>query len=312
MEAFLSARIFFFALFLALSPLAQALEPKLELVQGQWLTTGELPNGAKLETKDSLNSDGSFTGTGTVDAKPFWSYSGTWHLSGSKMTMTFLNSSLPLPEAAKVSVNEILSVSESELVLKSEEDGKQLTLHRIKDIPKIVVEKNGIFTNITSEGNLASYQAVGCIPLTEAKNIFTPADLHKGLAECVKQESYDIAARLYLLASAYGVFDAQRITDKTAGQAILALNMNTFSNVPQDKKAKVEGAIKRIAADRESLGKFCDEIIKIGAPNYYPSYMIQHGVKAFTGNSDDNALIKDFDAVGVWKKTLANNLKCSI
>lgn len=176
--------------------------------------------------------------------------------------------------------------------------------------PKIIVGQSGKVTNVTAEGNLASYQAVGCIPLAEAKNTLTPADIHKGVGQCIEQGNYDFAARLYLLAFMYGIFDAERITDKTAGQAILVLNMNTFSNVPQDKKIKADEAIKHIAKDSELLGKLCGEINKIGPPDYYPSYMILHGVKAFTGNPHDGALVKNFNTLGVWKKIQSKNLKC--
>jgi cytochrome c551/c552 len=178
--------------------------------------------------------------------------------------------------------------------------------------PKIIVAQNGKVTNVSSEGNLASYQAVGCIPLAEAKNTFTPADIHKGVRQCVEQGNYDFAARLYLLAFMYGIFDAERITDKTAGQAILVLNTNTFLNVPQDRKIKTDEAIRHITKDSELLGKLCSEINKIGPPDYYPSYMILHGVKAFTGNPHDGALLKDFDTLGVWKKVQYRNLKCPV
>jgi hypothetical protein len=113
-----------------------------------------------------------------------------------------------------------------------------------------------------------------------------------------------------MLAFIYGIFDAERVADKTAGQAILALNMDTFSSVPQDIKIKVDEAIKHIAQDNELLKKLCSETNKIGPPDYYPSYMILHGVRAFTGNPHDGALIKKFDALGTWKKIQSNNLKC--
>jgi len=180
----------------------------------------------------------------------------------------------------------------------------------VPNSPKIVVEQNGKFTNVIAEGNLASYQTVGCIPLSEAKNTFTPADIHKGLEQCIKQGNYDYAASLYLLALVYGIFDAERITDKTAGQAILVLNSNTFSSVPEDKKNKVDEAVKHIAKDNKLRVTLCGEINKIGPPDYYPSYMILHGVRAFTGNPHDGALVKDFDTPGVWKKIQSRNLKC--
>lgn len=177
--------------------------------------------------------------------------------------------------------------------------------------PKTIVEQNGKVTNVSAEGNLASYQKVGCIPLSEAKNTFTPADMHKGIGECIAQGNYDFAVNLLMLADMYGLFDAARVTDKTAGQAIIALRTNTFANVPQDKKTKLSELINHLASDTELRGKLCGEIDKLGPPDYYPSYMILHGVKAFTGNPHEGALVKDFDALGVWKKLQSASLKCA-
>lgn len=177
--------------------------------------------------------------------------------------------------------------------------------------PKIHVEQNGIVTNMTVEGNLASYINIGCISLSEVKNTFTPADLYKGVRECIKQENFDRAANLFMLAGLNARFDAERITDKTAGQARVVLIMNTFSNVPQDQKDKFGAAVKRLTENTEFLGKLCNEINKIGIPDYYPSYMILHGVKAFTGNPHERALITHFDALSVWKKLQFESLQCT-
>jgi hypothetical protein len=176
--------------------------------------------------------------------------------------------------------------------------------------PKIITEKNGNVTNLRAEGNLASTQAVGCIPLVKAKNTFTPPDLYLGVTECIAQDNYDFAASLFALAGIFGSFDAERITDKSAGQAKTVLVMNTFATVPQDKKTKFNEAFNRIAKNPESLGKLCSDVQKIGMPNYYPSYMILHGIKAFTGNPHDGALLKDFDSQKVWANLQTAYLHC--
>jgi hypothetical protein len=44
-------------------------------------------------------------------------------------------------------------------------------------------------------------------------------------------------------------------------------------------------------------------------PNYY-SYMVLHGIKAFTGNPHEGALLKDFDAPKVWTNLQAAYLHC--
>jgi hypothetical protein len=185
-----------------------------------------------------------------------------------------------------------------------------LTLAQTLAPPKIITEQHWNVTNHRAEGNLASTQAVGCIPLAKAKNTFTPPDLYLGVTECITQDNYDFAASLFALAGIYGRFDVERVTDKSAGQAKTVLVMSTFATVPQDKKTKFNEALNRIAKNSESLGKLCGEVRKVGMPNYYPSYMILHGIKAFTGNPHDGALLKDFDSQKNWVNLQTAYLHC--
>src|SRR6266516_6950910 len=183
-------------------------------------------------------------------------------------------------------------------------------LAQAPDAPRIIKEQSGNMTNYRSEGSLASTQAVGCILLEQAKNTYTPADLYKGVSDCISQEKYDLAAGLFMLAGIYSRFDAERLTDKTAAQAGTALIMNTFSTLSQDKRTKLGESVGRIAKSPELLRTRCSEVQKVGAPNYYPSYMILHGMRAFAGNPHEGALVKDFDASGVWKNIKASYLHC--
>lgn len=176
--------------------------------------------------------------------------------------------------------------------------------------PKIIKEQNGNITNYRTEGNLASTQAVGCIPLTEARNTFTPADLYKGVGECIANNNYDLATGLFMLAGIYASFDAERITDKTAAQAKSVLIMSLFSTVPQDKKNRFNETVKRTVTNSVMFNTLCGEIHRIGMPNYYPNYMIIHGMKAFTGNPHDGALDNRFDSSGTWKKLQSTYLNC--
>ena len=175
---------------------------------------------------------------------------------------------------------------------------------------KIITEQRGNVTNFRTEGNLASSQAIGCIPLADAKNTFTPADLYKGVDDCIAKDDYDLAIGLFTLAGIYARFDAERITDKSAGQAKTVLIMNTFSSVPQDKKTRFSETAARLTKNPDILGALCGKVQKIGMPNYYPSYMILHGIKAFTGNPNDGALVKGFDSAKVWITLQTEYLHC--
>ena len=185
-----------------------------------------------------------------------------------------------------------------------------LALAQTAPAPKIVPEQNGRVTNYRAEGSLESTQAIGCIPLSKAKSTMTPPDLYRGVAECIARDNYDLAADLSALAGIYANFDVIRVSDKSAGQAKTVLVMNTFANVPQDKKIKFTETLNRIAGNPESLAKLCGEVRKIGKPDYYPRYMILHGIGAFTGDSKDAPLIKDFDPQKSWALLQSAYLHC--
>jgi len=159
--------------------------------------------------------------------------------------------------------------------------------------------------------NLASMHPLACVPLTQVKNTDTPADIFKGLSECIKQNNYDDAADLFAIAGAYGQFDAQRVTDKTAGQAKTVLVMEAFTDVLEDKKAQFAKVQALRMTDPKTLNTICANIKQIGHPNYFPDYMILHGMRAFTGeNPYQNALEKNFDEAKVWGEVLAGYLTC--
>lgn len=185
-----------------------------------------------------------------------------------------------------------------------------LALAQTQESPKIIKEQNGKITNYRVDGSLASTQTVGCIPLVQAKNTFTPPDLYKGVVECLGKDDYESSAKLFALAGIFARFDAERITDKSAGQAKTVLIMNTFSNLSADKKTRFNEALNHIAKTPELLGKLCEEVKQIGMPNYYPSYMILHGIKAFTGNPNEGALVKDLDSSAAWKNLQSGYLHC--
>ena len=130
MKPLISIRLWCGLIVLCTAVFAEAGGPPISAVLGKWVGTENFPNGARLETIISLNPDASFSGSASVDKKPFWEYSGTWEFKDGKIIWTYVNSSRPLPDAAKVDVDEVLSASDKELVLKSQSSGKQHTYVR--------------------------------------------------------------------------------------------------------------------------------------------------------------------------------------
>lgn len=86
--------------------------------------------------------------------------------------------------------------------------------------------------------------------------------------------------------------------------------MGTFANVSDEHKQRFNEALGGITKSPEHLGDLCGEIVKIGMPDYYPSYMILHGIKAFSGNPHEGSLSRDFDGPGTWRKLQSDYLHC--
>jgi hypothetical protein len=170
-------------------------------------------------------------------------------------------------------------------------------------------------TDITATrqaGDLAAVHPMDCMPLAQASNALAPPDIYKGGVDCIAKADYESAAKLFLLADVYAKFDTFRIADKTAGDSPTVLVMNALVDVSEEKKRNLLDAITQINKDPERLRRLCEEVRTIGMPNYYPRYMILHGMRAHSSRDPEkDALLKDFDAVGTWNKLQAIVLRCS-
>jgi len=71
--------------------------------------------------------------------------------------------------------------------------------------------------------------------------------------------------------------------------------------VNQDNYSKES---QNIYGNPDKFLAICTEILRIGTPQYYPGYMIQHGMNAITGTNPDDELVKNFDSETAWKQTL--------
>lgn len=179
-----------------------------------------------------------------------------------------------------------------------------------RESPRIVVQQNGKVTNLSVVGQLSSKQPLTCVSLELVAKDHTPPDLYQGVSACIQLEDYRTAVALFALAGMESRFDAQRVLDKTAGQAAQVLIMNTFNGVPEDKRAKFQAAVKAVAADPEALSRTCASVRKIGYPTYYPEYMVLHGIRAFTAKPDDPTMEPNFDGATTWNSLLSTYLNC--
>lgn len=166
------------------------------------------------------------------------------------------------------------------------------------------------FRNFEAPGNLESKNDIGCVGPEKLSNTYTPADLYKAVSNCASQDKYVEGVYLFALAGVYGRFDTFRVSDKTAHQAVTVLVMQSFGSLSMQKKDEFKQNLKKTLGTPEGLAKVCKKIDSLGPPNYYPRYMVQHGMGAFDSNKSGNGLVADFDAKTAWKKSLDTYLHC--
>ncbi len=179
------------------------------------------------------------------------------------------------------------------------------------------------FLNIKTKGNLAATKNIGCVPLSKLNNQYTPVDIAHGLTQCIRTEKYEDATKLYALMWAYGKFDTYRVADKSAHQAINILMYQIRSSLSKNEAdieknnefAKISHDLKRPGS--RFLPEMCREIKQLGPPDYFPDYMILHGMNAVldamqkSKDQQMDPLVKNFDATEAWKKILKKSLPCS-
>jgi len=159
-------------------------------------------------------------------------------------------------------------------------------------------------------GNLEAKHELGCVTAEKLSNKFTPVDLYKAVSACAKQGKNKEGAILFALAGTYGRFDTLRVSDKSAHQATSVLTMQVFGGMQPDQQNAFKDSVSKTVGTPSGLAAACKEITRIGPPNYYPGYMIQHGMGAFTKTGADNGLVKDFNAAAAWKQSLGTYLHC--
>jgi hypothetical protein len=152
-----------------------------------------------------------------------------------------------------------------------------------------------------SEGNLKSDKVVILKEVNDIRNIHNPVDIFPLVRAKIKQKQYDQAAIAYLIAYTYGVYDSYRVEDKTAHQAVMVLGNKAIGDLSKSQLGKFQEALQLLMKDKE---KVLSTLTKLGKPNYYPKYMIQHGMGAFLGNKSKDGLVSDFDPDKAWKDTL--------
>ena len=165
-------------------------------------------------------------------------------------------------------------------------------------------------TNYEAPGNLKSNAPLGCVELSSVTNEKTPADIYPGVAACVKSGEYQKAALLFAVAGTFAYFDQLRVSDSTARQAAMAIEMNDFADFSMEQKQSLMKALHAaLDSDSPSFKSVCTAVAKLGPPRYFPAYMVQHGMSAFLGGSG-SGVQTGFDAADGWRTSLSRFLHC--
>ena len=182
----------------------------------------------------------------------------------------------------------------------------QSILKKMKGMNKNVIreETSPKVTNFKMKGSLQSHHDIGCAKIKKLTTKITPADMFKGVTQCINSGKYKKAAQLHFLARHYGAFDGQRVSDRTARGAVTVLQMNTYKMVPKDKISLLQEQLKKLSSPEAKEKKsFCAAIHKLGHPSYHPDYMVLHGLAAFS-EAKTAALKSDFNAEQSWAAIL--------
>ena len=164
-------------------------------------------------------------------------------------------------------------------------------------------------TSHETTGNLRPTHKLGCISLGEVKSVYTPADLMQAHAKCRQVGRYEDAMVMLLIAGTYAWFDTQRVVDGTAHDAFQAMEAN--DPLSEKDRAEMKPIYARYKAPGSpEMAKFCEDIKRIGPPDYYPAYMVSHGMGAVFGAS--GGLVTNFDAASAWKGALTKWMHCDI
>jgi hypothetical protein len=161
-------------------------------------------------------------------------------------------------------------------------------------------------SGLEAAGQLRSTHELGCISITNAKPEYTGADFYRATKECLAKNQFDLAARLLGLAGLYGRFDAARIADKTAAGGVTILTMSVGEGLADAQKKGFMSAVLSLHDDPAKHKEYCAQIAALGPPDYYPDYLIAHGVGQVTG------LDPNFDRAEGWQTLLSDGLLCSV
>lgn len=162
---------------------------------------------------------------------------------------------------------------------------------------------------MTPPAQVTPPRVLGCIASSAIDSSMTPVELYASMEACARAARPADAMFLFAIAGAYGRFDTFRVADRSAHGAVTIVRQAHVDAVPPDQWQPVQQNQLSTSGDPAALARMCGEIRRIGRPMYYPTYMIQHGMRMFTGNSEP-PLVSPFDPSAAWSRALDEYLHC--
>ncbi|MFC2968823.1 hypothetical protein [Acidimangrovimonas pyrenivorans] len=165
-------------------------------------------------------------------------------------------------------------------------------------------------TTHETPGNLAPTRNPGCISVAQADKALTPADLTLGAYDCVQKADYDKAAALVILLQLRAAYDTRRVADVSAHDAGQVLFLSLHDALTTRQQTQLKQAFSRFGGTGSSNHQaFCKRMKAVGPPDYYPAYMIQHGLGAFLPQKN-KPLVSNFKPRAAWSEVLTGYMKC--
>lgn len=155
--------------------------------------------------------------------------------------------------------------------------------------------------NFTSPHSLESPKPADCVAIGDLSSSQNPADMFAGFKKCIPAKEYRKAAGLFFTAMMYGTYDAQRVADSSAGQAIEVLRREAVRTVPPSAAPELEAMRQSLKGDQD----FCASLKALGKPSYYPRYMTAHGVGVPPRKPATDGILTEFDPDKTWQGLLA-------
>ena len=157
--------------------------------------------------------------------------------------------------------------------------------------------------------NARAQVAPACLKPAQVTNLVTPVELWHDIAACVEKEDYDAAVFLYAAAGAFARFDTLRVADKTAHQAAKALPIVAFAAMQPMRADALKARLSQVLGNDAVRPKYCADVERLGAPGYFPVYMVDSGLDA-TASPNQPQLVPGFDAKPAWPQAVKEYLLC--